>query len=150
LSIAIRRMGASLTFIPLTRTESRNHRAHTMNIPDSKKPDAAKREPRQLWIGITEVRPSSAKPNETIGHAKGAFVNIVTWASDAPEFKRNAELILDALGLIVVDVQNPEPVVVRRSKAEFDEAIKDMIDRAKSNPNAIIYGTFHTYKNDDA
>jgi hypothetical protein len=123
------------------------HRAHTMNIPDRKNIVVAK---KQLWIGITEVRPSSAKPNRTIGEAKGAFVNIVTWASDAAEFKRNAELVLDKLSLSVVDVQDPEPVVVRRKKAEFDEEIEDIIDRAESNPNAIIYATFHTYKNDDA
>jgi hypothetical protein len=30
------------------------------------------------------------------------------------------------------------------------EEIEDMISRADDNPNAIIYGTFHTFEKDDA
>jgi hypothetical protein len=28
---------------------------------------------------------------------------------------------------------------------EFGEDVTDMLERTKGNPNAIIYGTFHTY-----
>jgi hypothetical protein len=28
---------------------------------------------------------------------------------------------------------------------EFSEEVEDMLERTKSNPNAIIYGTFHTH-----
>jgi hypothetical protein len=105
--------------------------------------------PKQLWIGLAEVRPSEGC--DVLEGAKGAFVNIVTWAEDADEFKRNAELVLGELRLFVVDVERPEPVEVRRRReGDFEDVIEDMIDRAEDNPNAIIFGTFHLWEKDDA
>jgi hypothetical protein len=103
---------------------------------------------KQLWIGLVEVR--TLKRSEVLGDAKGAFVNIVTWAVDALQFKRNAEVVLGKLGLFVVEVENPQPIAKKRKSAEFEDEIEDMIDRAQDNPNAIIYGTFHTWKRDSA
>jgi hypothetical protein len=103
---------------------------------------------KQLWIGLVEVR--ALKGTEVLTDAKGAFVNLVTWASDAEEFSKNAELVLAKLRLFVVEIENPEPVSIRRKKAELDEEVEDMIARAQDNPNAIIYGTFHTWKRDTA
>jgi len=101
---------------------------------------------RQLWIGLVEVR--ALKRTEVLGDAKGAFVNLVTWADHADQFKSNAELVLNELGLFIVEIDNPEPVATRKKKAGFEEEIEDMIARAENNPNAIIYGTFHTWKRD--
>ena len=118
-----------------------------MSTP-SNRPMIAHQERKQLWIGLVEVR--ALKPTEVLGDAKGAFVNLVTWAADAGQFKSNAELVLGKLGLFVVEIENPEPVSTRRKKAGFEEEIEDMIARAENNPNAIIYGTFHTWKRDTA
>ena len=118
-----------------------------MNISNNSSMAAPSRR-QQLWIGLVEVR--ALKPTEVLGDAKGAFVNVVTWASDADEFKTNAELVLGKLGLFIVEIENPEPVSIRRKKAEFEDEIEDMIARAQDNPNAIIYGTFHTWKRDTA
>ena len=112
-----------------------------MNIPNS-------RATKTLWIGKVEVRP--LKGSTTLGDAKGAFVNVVTWSRDLDEFRKNAEIVLGELGLFVVDVENPEPVSVRREKAVFEESIENMVARAQGNPDAIIYGTFHTWERDTA
>jgi hypothetical protein len=106
---------------------------------------------KQLWIGLVEVRPLAGN-NEILGDAKGAFVNIVTWASNDEEYRRNAELIASKLGLFVSEIENPEPLRVRRMKTTggLGQEIEDMISRAEDNPNAIIYGTFHTFEKDDA
>lgn len=104
---------------------------------------------REIWIGRVEVRP--IEKGTVLDDAKGAFVNIVTWASTSEEYRINIELILAKLHLILVDIVNPEPVQRRRSReGDFDEAIEDMIDRAQNNPRAIIYGTFHLWEKDDA
>jgi hypothetical protein len=113
---------------------------------------AAQLKAKQLWIGMVEVRPLNGK-SEILGDTKGAFVNVVTWASDAEEFKRNAELVIGDLGgLFISEVVNPEPVETRRARTSgvFEEDIEDIISRAQGNPNAIIYGTFHTFEKDDA
>lgn len=107
---------------------------------------------RQLWIGLVEVRPLGGG-NEILEGTKGAFVNLVTWASSSEEYRKNADLIVERLGgLFVSEVVSPEPVEVRRSNGSghFEEEIEDMISRAKNNPNAIIYGTFHTFESDNA
>ena len=103
---------------------------------------------KQLWIGKVEVRP--LKGSTVLGDAVGAFVNLVTWSRDPEEYRRNAALVLEELGLFIVEVENPEPVSVRRKKAVFEDSVVDMIDRAEGNPSAIIYGTFHKWENDTA
>jgi hypothetical protein len=105
-----------------------------------------------MWMGTVEVR-STRDGNEVLGAAKGAFVSIVTWAADAESYKYNAELVIEGLGgLLVVDVLNAEPVNRRRTRTSghFTEDIEDLISRAEANPNAILYGTFYTYRKDDA
>src|SRR5438046_8903700 len=106
---------------------------------------------KRLWIGLVEVRPGS-RNGEILEDTKGAFVNIVTWASDADGYRRNAELIASRLGLFVVDIENAEPVESRRKNKSvvFNDEIEDMMTRAEENPNAIIYGTFHTFEKDNA
>lgn len=108
--------------------------------------EASRVENRQLWIGLVEVR---AESGDILGDAKGAFVHIVTWASDAEEYRRNADLVLNKLGLFIIDVETPEPVAERRRKGTtFEDEVEDIIVRAEDNPNAIIYSTFHTWERD--
>ena len=107
--------------------------------------------PKELWIGLVEVRP--LKGSEYLQGSKEAFVNIVTWASDGAEFRRKADLIFGKMRLFVVEIENPEPIDTRARRLEveeFDEVIEDMLARARGNRNAIIYGTFHTWKRDTA
>ena len=87
-----------------------------------------------------------------MGDTQGAFVNIVTWATDAEEYRRNAELIIAGLGrLFVSEIVTPETVESRRARTGgFGDDVEDMISRAEDNPNAIIYGTFHLFDKDDA
>jgi hypothetical protein len=111
-----------------------------------------KSENRQLWIGLVEVRALKGG-SAILGDTKGAFVNIVTWAVDAGEYDRKARLLVGDLGgMYVAEVVQPEPVEARRikKKDDLDEEVEEMISRAEENPNAIIYGTFHTYLSDDA
>jgi hypothetical protein len=100
----------------------------------------------ELWIGLIELkplrRPSSAPA--------GAFTNIVTWASDKVEFRAKAEIIATELEMYVVETESEEPVTERLKNWSVDEEILDLIERATSKPEAIIYGTFHTYRHDDA
>ena len=79
---------------------------------------------------------------------KGHGSDDISSAQNVEEYRRNADLVLGKLRLFVVEVENAEPVSVRREKAVFEEEIEDMIARAQDNPNAIIYGTFHTWDRD--
>ncbi len=107
-----------------------------------------------IWIGTIEVRPQSETSEpELLEGAKGAFVEVVTWAADAEQYKQKTELLVESLGaLVVTDVLNAEPVDDRRARTarDFDENTEDLISRARDNPAAILYGTFHLYERDDA
>lgn len=88
-----------------------------------------------------------------LGDTKGAFTNIVTWASSVEEYEGNARLIIGELGgMYVSEFIDPEPLERRRTKrgGHLENEIEEMAARAEQNPNAIIYGTFHTYESDDA
>jgi hypothetical protein len=141
-STLIRSEGSG-TSILLMRQGRRSQPVHIMSINNER----AQYNSRELWIGLVEVRPERG---DILGDAKGALVHVVTWASDKEEYRRNADLVLGNLGLFVVEVENPEPVAERRKEASFEEEIEDMIARAQDIPNAIIYGTFHTWERDTA
>lgn len=96
-----------------------------------------------------EVRPLHGC--EVLEHAKGAFVNIVTWASSPTEFKQKAKLVFEEMRLFVAGIEDAEPVQVRRDReGDFEESIEDIIFRAENNPDVIIYSTFHLFERDDS
>jgi hypothetical protein len=100
----------------------------------------------ELWIGMVELKPLN---REECG-AAGAFTNIITWACNATEFRKKAETIAATLNLYVIGVEGEEPLAERIKKFTVSEDIEDMIQRAESNPNAIVYGTFHRYPFNEA
>lgn len=100
----------------------------------------------ELWIGVVEMKPLD---RATYG-AAGAFTNILTWACDVEGFRAKAELIAATLNMYVADVENVEPLSERRQRWNPTEELDDMVLRAESNRNAIIYGTFHCYPFDEA
>jgi hypothetical protein len=50
--------------------------------------------------------------------------------------------MLESYGWKLLGIDRANPV---SDKDEFSEETEDMLERTRSNPNAIIYGTFHTY-----
>jgi hypothetical protein len=100
----------------------------------------------ELWIGLVELKPLN---QEEYG-AAGAFTNIVTWACNALEFRKKAETIAATLNLYVIGVEREEPLAERIKKFTVSDEVEDMIGRAESNLNAIVYGTFHRYPFNEA
>jgi hypothetical protein len=106
---------------------------------------------QQLWIGMVEIRPLTGE-SKILGTALGAFVNVVTWAADVEQFRNNADLVIASLGgLYVSEVIDPEPVEARRARHgnEFEASIQDLIFQAQSNPDAVLYGSFHLFERED-
>jgi hypothetical protein len=102
--------------------------------------------PSELWIGLVEMKPLDCKAYG----AAGAFTNVLTWACDLEGFRRKAEIIADSLCMYVTEVEGVEPLTERLKRSTITEEVDDMLLRAESNPNAIIYGTFHRYPFDEA
>lgn len=100
----------------------------------------------ELWIGLVELRPLD---RASFG-AAGAFTNLITWARSSGEFRAKAETIAAELNMFVAGVEEEESVAARLKEHSVSEEIEDMIERAESNPNAILYSTLHTYERDGA
>jgi hypothetical protein len=93
---------------------------------------------KTLWIGVVEVltEPSSG------GGDTRAFTNVVTWAETASDFIGSVSRVFEGYGWTLLGFENARPVI---DATDFDEEITEIIERAKLNPNACIYATFHYY-----
>ena len=74
----------------------------------------------------------------------------MTGASDVSEFRTKSEVIAGTLDLYVIDVEHADPLAERSRKSQIAEEVADMVLRAESNPNAIVYRAFHRYRFDEA
>ena len=93
----------------------------------------------EIWIGTIEI---SNFEWEKPGVRKNAFTVVTTWASNIEQFEQKCVVMLESYGwtLLGVEKANRAPV-----EGEFSEEVADMLERTRTNPNAIIYGTFYTY-----
>jgi hypothetical protein len=93
-----------------------------------------------LWIVTTEIvlRPGDLPSGET-----KAFVNVVTWADSSKMAEVKVSRCLESYGWHIISIEDSRPIDEGRV---YEEDIADIIDQARVNPKAIIYGTMHTYK----
>ena len=68
-------------------------------------------------------------------------MNITTWAESSKTAKVKIERYLESFGWHLVSV---EKVDIIDEDYEYGEDVSNMIERTRSNPNAIILATFHT------
>lgn len=93
----------------------------------------------QIWIGTIEIYFADPKtPNVW----KPAFTTVTTWACSSEEFGQKCTRMLASYGWKLLGIERANPV---SDEDEFCEETEDMLERTESNPNAITYGTFHTY-----
>jgi hypothetical protein len=95
----------------------------------------------QLWNLRAEitVEPQDFPSRDTVG-----FMNIITWADSADAAQRKIEAYLSTFNWHIIGIEEFAPI---RVDFIYDsDEFADMIERAKANPDAIILGTFHTYK----
>lgn len=98
-------------------------------------------ESESVWIGLVEVTPR--EDAEVLREVTGAYVNVVTWASNETQFREKAKIVMDKLKLAIMDVEGAEPIANRG--ALKNEELLNIVSRVQSNQKAIIYGTFQTW-----
>lgn len=96
---------------------------------------------KQLWNVRAEilVEPQDFPSGDTVG-----FMNIVTWAESADTAQHEIEAYLSTFKWRLVEVE--ECVPIREDFIYDNDEFADMMERARENPDAIILGTFHSYK----
>jgi hypothetical protein len=103
----------------------------------------SKESQKEVWIGLLGVR--SLPDSNVLKDVAGAYVNVLTWASDREEFERKAQELMDHLRLMLVRIENPEPLNNRSAPADSDDDLAAIAIQVKRNPNAIMYGKFHSW-----
>lgn len=92
---------------------------------------------RELWAATVEVVTNPSDTGDT-----RAFTNAVSWASSASEYSAVVREVFESYGWVLIGVENCRPV---SHSSEAGAELAELIQRAQSNPNACIYGTFHYY-----
>ncbi len=92
-----------------------------------------------MWLIMAEV----VKRDQEQTASKIGFMNITTWADSKEAASIKIKKYLESFDWHLVTV---EKASVIDDSAEYGEDVADMIERTCNNPNAIILGTFHTYK----
>ena len=93
----------------------------------------------EIWIGTIEI--SFADPDRP-NVMKPAFTVVTTWAGNSEEFRQKCSQMLESYGWKLLGVERANPVP---DGGVFSDEVENMLDRTRCNPNAIIYGPFHTY-----
>jgi hypothetical protein len=92
---------------------------------------------RELWTGRVEVLTLPTDSGDT-----KAFTNVVTWASNAHEFRNQVASVFEEYGWSLIGVEECCPVSNLES---LDEEMSEVVERAKEIPKACIYMTFYYY-----
>jgi hypothetical protein len=95
----------------------------------------------ELWKIRAEitVEPQDFPSGDTVG-----FMNIITWADSSEIAQAKIEAYFATFNWHVVGIE--EASLIPGNFVYEDEGLQDMIERARDNPDAIICGTFHSYK----
>lgn len=92
-----------------------------------------------IWIGTIDLSYfDSDKPDSR----KNAFAVVTTWACKPEEFAEKCKLMLESYGWSLLGVEKSNPASPIQ---DYSDEVADMLERTRVNPNAVIYGTFHTY-----
>lgn len=97
---------------------------------------------RQLWIVTAEIL---VKPGELASGETKGFTNVVTWADSSKMAQQKVLEVLKSYGWEVVGIEAVRPFDESRS---YSDDLLNIVDQARSNPNACIFGTVFSYKPD--
>jgi hypothetical protein len=93
-----------------------------------------------MWLVLTEI---IADTGDKPSPSKIGFMNVTTWADSKEAATAKIQQYLASFGWHLISVENANVI---DESAIYGEDVAGMIDRTRSNPDAIILGTFHTYK----
>jgi hypothetical protein len=95
----------------------------------------------RIWKLVAEVL---VEPGDMPSGLTKGFMNVTTWADSAESARDKLAKYIERFNWHVISIEDAR--LVADDEEYEDEQIEDMIARTRTNPNAIILGTFHGYK----
>lgn len=96
---------------------------------------------QRIWKIVAEIL---VQPGDMPSGLTKGFMNVMTWADSADSARQKLANYIERFNWHVIDVE--EARAVSEDEEFDDESMEEMLIRTRTNPNAIILGTFHGYK----
>lgn len=93
-----------------------------------------------MWLVTCEIL---VEPGDMPSGSTKGFVNVTTWADSTEAIREKLTRYLATFNWHLLSITREVPVDDSR---DYGDEINDMIERASTNPQAIILGTFYSYK----
>jgi hypothetical protein len=93
-----------------------------------------------IWLVTSEVQ---VEPSDLPSGSTSAFVNVTTWADSIEAIREKLSFYLERYNWHLISIEKANPI---DESHDYGDEIEDMIERTRTNPQAIILGTFHSYK----
>jgi hypothetical protein len=94
-----------------------------------------------IWKLVAEIL---VQPGDMPTVLTKGFMRVTTWADSAESAAQKLSSYIKRFNWHVISIE--EARIVREDDEFADEQLEDMVARTRSNPDAIILGTFHGYK----
>lgn len=106
----------------------------------------------ELWTGMACLRADpNCKEFKRFGDdGKGAYVNIVAWASSEEEFGNRVRQAAMDLDCVLEELEDIQLLEGRMNDPDYPEELIEMCATAQRQPDDIVFGDFHIWVQDDA
>jgi hypothetical protein len=94
-----------------------------------------------IWKLVAEI---SVQPEDVPSGLTKGFMHVLTWADSAESAERKLSDYFKRFDWHVISSEDAR-IIHDDEEFECDE-MQDMLERTKANLNAIMLGTFHSYK----
>ncbi len=101
-----------------------------------------------LWVGLAECVPTFGDADLFDG-GKGAFVNVVGFASSKEIFSRRVVEKLQELSATMVSLEDVEPYEERTSQWEIDDDLQAAAAAAAGDGGDVVLATLDIYMDTD-
>jgi len=96
----------------------------------------------EIWKVVAEVL---IEPGDMPSGATKGFLTVTTWADSLETARQKLSRYLESYKWYLISIEDAQPI---DESLDYGEEIEDMIAKTENNPDAIILGTFHSYKED--
>ena len=104
-----------------------------------------------IWTGIAcLVADPNCKEFRRFGdNGKGAYVNIVAWASSEQEFADRVKRTVAELDCLLLELEGVKLLEQRMEETEYPEELITMRATSERQRKDVVFGAFHTWTESD-
>src|SRR5437870_1125475 len=96
----------------------------------------------EIWKVVAEVL---VEPGDMPSGSTKGFLTATTWADSLDTVTKKLSRYLESYKWHLISIEDAHPI---DENQDYGEEIAEMIERTRNNQDAIILGTFFSYKED--